>query len=160
MSSVIQSRPRRMAVMHAGHRRQLEAGQGPPGHVRSLPHEDPVRHLLGVREVRHELTGDAEAMGHDPGDVDRVVGDALHGADDLQHRGHRLGLLLVAGRQHAHRPHVLDELEHLLVELVHLLGHVRITEVQRRVGQVDHQLRHVLGVGEHRTQAAASSVHG
>ena len=65
---------------HAGGNRQLERAQRPVRHVRALPHQHAVRDLLGLREVGHELAGDAEPVGDDAGDVDRVVADALDGA--------------------------------------------------------------------------------
>src|SRR3546814_8439160 len=58
---------------------------------------------------RSELARDAEAMGDDAGDVDGAVADPLDGADDLQDRGHGLGLLGVAGGEHAHGAHVVHE---------------------------------------------------
>ena len=80
--------------------------------------------------------------------------------DDLEHRRHRVGLRGGAGGQHAHRPHVVDEVVHALLELADLLGHVGVAEVQRGVGEVDHQLGGVLGLREHGPQVAGSFVHG
>ena len=79
--------------------------------------------------------------------------------DDLEHRRHGLGLLGVPGGQHGHGPHVVDEVGHLVLELVDLLGHVGVAEVERGVGEVDHQLREVLGFGEHGPEVAGSGVH-
>ena len=58
-----------------------------------------------------------------------------------------------------HGPHVVHEVGHLVLELVDLLGHVRVAEVERGVGQVDHQLREVLGLGEHGPEVAGFGVH-
>ncbi len=79
--------------------------------------------------------------------------------DHLEHRGHRLGLLRVAGGQHRHGPHVVHEVGHLVLELVDLLGHVGVAEVEGGVGQVDHQLRQILGFGEHGPEVAGFGVH-
>ena len=79
--------------------------------------------------------------------------------DHLEHRGHRLGLLRVAGRQHRHGAHVVDEVGHLVLELVDLLGHVGVAEVEGGVGEVDHQLREILGFGEHRSEVAGFGIH-
>ena len=67
--------------------------------------------------------------------------------------------LRVAGGQDAHGAHVVDEVVHALLELVDLLGHVGVAEVEGGVGEVDHQLREVLGLGEHGPQVAGSVVH-
>src|SRR3546814_14327459 len=85
---------------------------------------------------RSELARDAEAMGDDAGDVDGAVADPLDGADDLQDRGHGLGLLGVAGGEHAHGAHVVPEVGHLLPEPVDLFGHVGTAEVALRTGKV------------------------
>ena len=66
----------------------------------------------------------------------------------------------VAGGEDAHGPHVVHEGRHRLLELVDLLGHVGVAEVQRRVGEVDHQLGGVLGLGEHRPQVSPAFFHG
>ena len=113
---------------HAGLHRQLEVEQRPAGEVRALAHPHPVRDLLGVGEVGDQLPGDAEAVGDDAGDVDRRVGDPLDRRDDLQHRGHGVGLAGVAGRHDAHGAHLVDERVHALLELAHLLGHVGVAE--------------------------------
>ena len=144
---------------HAGLHRQLEVGEGAAGEVRAVAHPHPVRHLLGVGQVGHQLAGDAQAVGDDAGDVDRGVGDALDRRDDLQHRRHGVGLPGVAGGHDAHRAHVVDQVVHALLELADLLGHVGIAEVERGVGQVDHQLGEVLGLGQHGPEVAGSVVH-
>ena len=46
-----------------------------------------------------------------------------------------------------------------VIEVADLFGHVGVAEVDRRVGQVDHQLGRVLGVREHRPQISGSIVH-
>ena len=43
----------------------------------------------------------------------------------------------------------MDETGDLVFEAVDLVGHVGVVEVQRGVGQVDHQLAGVLCLGEH-----------
>ena len=43
----------------------------------------------------------------------------------------------------------VTELEEVLTELVHLGGHPRLAEVQRRVPEVDHELGGVLRLREH-----------
>jgi hypothetical protein len=118
-----------------------------------------VRHLLRVRQVGDELARDAKAVGDDARDVDGVVGDALDRADHLQDRRHLLGLARVAGGHHAHGPHVVHEVVHALLELPDLLGHVGITEVERGVCEVDHELGVVLRLREHGPQVSWSVVH-
>ena len=144
---------------HAGLNRQLEGRERPVGHVGSVAYQHTVRHLLGIGEVGDELLGDSEAMGDDPGDVHGVIGHALDGGHHLEHRRHSLGLPGTAGGHHAHCSHVMDELAHLLLQLVDLFGHVRVAEVDRRVRQVDHQLGGVLRLGQHGPQVAGSLVH-
>ena len=144
---------------HAGRHRQLERAEGAVRHVAVLTHPHPVRHLLGPGQVGDQLTRDAEAVGDDASDVDRVVGDALDGPDHLQHRRHGVGLSRRAHREDADRAHVVHQHGHLLLEVADLLGHVRIAEVQRRVGQVDHELGGVLGLREHGLEVPGSVVH-
>jgi hypothetical protein len=144
---------------HAGGHRQLEGAEGAVGQVRPVAHDDAVRDLLGVGQVGHELAWDAEPVRDDAGDVDRAVADALDRGDDLEDRRHGLGLAGAAGRQDAQRPHAVGEVVHPLLELVDLLGHVGVAEVQGRVGQVDHQLGGVDGLREHRAEVAGSVVH-
>ena len=144
---------------HARRDRKLERAQRSMRHVRTLAHHHAVRHLLGVREVRDQLPWDPQLVRDDAGDVDRVVRDALDRADHLQHRGHRLGVPGAAGRDDALGPHVVDQLVHVIFELVDLLGHVRIAEVQRRIRKVNHQLGRVHRLGQHRAQVAGLVIH-
>jgi hypothetical protein len=144
---------------HAGLHGQFQRRQGPVRHVRALADQDPVRHLLGVGQVGDELCGNAQPVRDDSGDVDGVVAHPLDGGHHLEHRRHALGVTGAAGRQHAHGTHVVHQFAHLLLELEHLLGHVGIAEVDRGVGQVHHQFRGVLGLGQHGPQVAGSVVH-
>ena len=159
-TSVIQSRSRRMATTRmpvcTG---QLEVGQRAVRHVATLAHAHPVRHLLGVGQVGHQRPGDAEAVGDDAGDVDGGVADALDGADDLQHRGHGVGVPGRAGGEHAHGAHVVHQVGQPLLEVVDLLGHVGVAEVEGGVGQVDHELGGVLRLREHGLEVSRSVVH-
>jgi UDPglucose 6-dehydrogenase len=85
-------------------------------------------------------------------DVD-VVTKAL-GADT------RIGVKYrVAPRHDADRAHVVDEVLHSLLEGADLFGHGRVAEVQRRVGQVDHQLGQVFDLGQHGPEIAGSVIH-
>ena len=102
-----------------------------------------------VHQVVHQQAGDAEPPGDDAGDVDGVVADPLDGADDLEHGRHRLRLPGVADGHDAEGPHPVHQIADLLLQLVDLVGHVGVVEEQRGVGQVDHQLARVLGVGQH-----------
>ena len=131
----------------------------PAGEVAALADADPVGDLFGVGEVGDQLTRDAEAVGDDSGDVDGGVADPLDGRDDLEHRGHGLGLLRVPGGEHGDGPHLVHEVGHVLLELVDLLGHGVVAEVEGGVRQVDHQLGEVLGLGEHGAEVAGSGVH-
>ena len=144
---------------HAHLGRHLVVGQVPVGEQRAVGHEHTVRHLLSRAQLGHELGRYADPVGDDAGDVHRVVGDALDGGDHLQHRRHAVGVAGVANREYAHRPHVLHEMAHALLERAHLVGHIGITEVQRRVGEVHHQLGGVLGLRQHLPQIARSVFH-
>ena len=68
-------------------------------HVRPLADPHTVRDLLGVGEVRDQLTGDAKSMGDYARNIDRGVCDPLNGGDDLQHRCHALGFGGATDRQ-------------------------------------------------------------
>ncbi len=46
----------------------------------------------------------------------------------------------ITNRHHADRPHVLDQVAHLLFQGGDLARHVVVVEVERRVGQVDEQV--------------------
>ena len=144
---------------HAGLHREFEGRERTVRHVRALAHEHPVRYLFGVGQVGHELRRDAQPVRDDPGDVDGVVGHALDGGHHLENRRHPFGLTGAPSGQHAHGSHVVDQLAHLLLEFVHLFGHFGITEVDRRIGQVHHQFRGVLGLGQHGPQVAGFVVH-
>ncbi len=144
---------------HAGGHRQLHGRDRPVGHVGTLADEDAVRDLLGHGQVDQQLCRDPELVGDHPGHVDRVVTDAFDGADHLQHRAHGFGLLGATSGQHTDPAHVPDQLGELVFELTHLLGHVGISEVHGGVGQVDHQLGRVLGLGQHGPEVAWSVVH-
>ncbi|MEZ5165217.1 MAG: hypothetical protein R2695_01540 [Acidimicrobiales bacterium] len=113
-----------------------------------------MAHLLRLRQVGHELGGNPQLMGDDPGDVDGIVADPLDRADHLEHRRHPLCFLGSPHRHDADLTHVLDEVVHLLLELADLLGHVGVAEEQRGVGEVDHQLGHVLRLGQHLAEIA------
>jgi hypothetical protein len=144
---------------HAGLDRQLEVRQRAAGQVRAVAHEHPVRDLLGLGQVGDQLAGDAEAVGDDAGDVGGGLADALDRRDHLQDRRHGVGVAGVAGRHDRHRAHVVDEGVHALLELTDLLGHVGIAEVQGGVGEIDHELRQVLDVGEHGPEISGFVVH-
>ena len=114
----------------------------------------PVRHLFGGGEVGDQRGGDAQPVRDDASDVDGRVAHALDGREHVQHARH---LLRVAGRtrrEHAHLPHGVGEIGEALFEVVHLVGHRRVGEEERGVGQVDHELGGVLGLREHGLQIA------
>jgi hypothetical protein len=148
-----------MATTHPDLDGELDVGQPAVGHGRALAHPHPVGHLLGPVEIGDQGTGDAQAVGDDAPDVDGGVADALDGAHDLEHRCHGVGVAGRAGGQHAHRSHPVDELGEALLELVDLLGHGRVPEVDGGVGQVDHELGAVLGLREHGLEVAGPVVH-
>ena len=159
--SVIQSRSRRMATTRSpatvGSSR---VGERPVGHVRSVADPHAVGDLLGPGQVCDQRPRDAQTAGDHPGDVGGGVADPLDGADDLQYRRHGVGVARRPGGQHRDGPHLVDKIGEPLLQLVDLLGHVRIAEVERGIGQVDHQLGGVLGLREHRLEIAWSVVHG
>ena len=79
--------------------------------------------------------------------------------DHLEHRGHGVGVAGRAGGQHADGPHLVDQVRQPVLELVDLLGHGRVAEVHRGVGQVDHQLGGVLGLRQHGLEIPGPIVH-
>ncbi|MEZ5410954.1 MAG: hypothetical protein R2761_23190 [Acidimicrobiales bacterium] len=60
----------------------------------------------------------------------------------------------VAHGDDAQGPHLVDQLADLALQLLHLVGHVGVVEEQGGVGQVDHQLARVLGLGQHLPEIA------
>ena len=156
-TSVIQSRPRRMATTRmpvctgssrsdSGRRARCE-----PSRTRTR-----CETSSALRQVGHQLAGDAEAVGDDAGDVDRGVADALDGemtwstdAMASASRGRRAARTQTARmswtRSAMRSSSSLD-----------LLGHVRVAEVEGGVGQVDHQLGGVLRLREHGPQVSGS----
>ena len=144
---------------HAGLHGQFVSGQWAVSEVRALRHEHPVRDLLGLGQVGDQFGRDTDLVGDDPGDVDGVVGHPFDRRDDLENRRHALGFTGVAHRKDADAPHVLNELAEGLLEPADLLGHVGIAEVERCVGEVDHQLGAVLRLGEHLPEISGSVIH-
>ena len=118
-----------------------------------------MRHFLSRRQVGHQFTRDSQTMGHDAGDIDGVVGDALDGLGDLQHRRHRLGITGVSHRQDAHGTHVVHQATHGNFKFGHLLGHLGIAEVERGIGQVHHEFGGVFCLRQHGAQVAGSVIH-
>jgi hypothetical protein len=134
---------------HADRHRQLEVGQLAVGKVRALAEEHAMGDLLRLREVGHQLPGNAQSVTDDAGDVDRGVADPFDGRDHLEHRRHGVGLLGRPGSQDTDRPHVVDEVVEPLFEVLDLLRHLEVAEVHRCVAQVDHELRGVLRLRDH-----------
>ena len=99
-------------------------------------------------------------MRDDADDVDRRVPDALDGGDNLQDRRHTFGFGWPSARHNAHRAHGMRRFVEALFEMQYLIGHTRVAEQDRCVGKVDHQFRRVLCVGQHRSEAFSSVVHG
>jgi hypothetical protein len=99
-----------------------------------------MRHLFGIAQLDHQMVRYAEPVRHGPGDVHRIVADALDRRDHLQNRTHRMGLARMPNAEHRQRPHVGDQLGHLRLEVSDLFDHLRIPEVDGRVRQIDHQL--------------------
>ncbi len=145
---------------HAHLHRQLQVRQGPVGHLGVVPDPHPVGDLFGQGQVGHQGARDAQPVGHDAADVDRGVAEALDGPDDLEDRRHGVGVPGGTGGQHADGAHLVHQLGQAGLELVDLLGHGDVAEVDRRVAQVDHQLRSVLRLREHLFEISRFVVHG
>ena len=130
-------------------------------HVGGVAHPHAVRHLLRGGQVGHQSARDAEATGDDGADVDRGLADRLDRADDRQHRRHRLG---VARRARAATTAVARKSwlssARRFSSSSDLVGHARVAEVQRGIGEVDHELGGVFRLGQHGSQVAGFiSVH-
>ena len=144
---------------HADLHRQLDVVERTVGERGVGPHAHTVRHLFGPGEVGDERRGDAEVVRDDARDVDRGVAHAFDRGHDVQHARHLLGVALRARREHAHLAHLVHELGEALLELVHLVGHARVAEEQRRVPEIDHELGGVLRLRQHGLQISWSFFH-
>ena len=144
---------------HARLHRQLDVVERAVRERRLGAHAHAVRDLLGRGEVGDERRRDAEVVRDDARDVDGRVAHALDRRHDVQHARHLLGVALRARREHAHLAHLVHELGEALLELVHLVGHARVGEEQRRVPEIDHQLGGVLRLREHGLQISWSFFH-
>ena len=134
---------------HADSHRQLHVAQRPVGQVTAFRHDQPMRNLGCLRQVHDERPGDSQVMQHDLGDVDRSIGDLLDRRHHLKHRAHAVDLARVTHSQHRQRSHLVHEGRHVLLEAQDGIGHALVVEIERGVGQIDHELGGVLGLGEH-----------
>jgi hypothetical protein len=140
--------PARRDHPHSYLDRESELSQASAHGRRLFSDLDAGHGLVGVTQVAPEVVHDTETRGDDAGDVLGGVGDVFDGGGNLEYARHVLGVLGASGGKDAHLAQVPEMAEHALFEAAHLLGEIHVGEEHGRVGQVHHQLRRVLDLGE------------
>src|SRR5918992_2959506 len=112
-------------------------------------HPDAGGYLFGLRDIMQELGRDPKTLHYDLGYVDGGVADLLYVLDDLKDSRHLFRVGGTPRGQDGQGTHVEDQVVETLLQVGHLFREVFGVVEDRRVGEVDHELRGVLSLDEH-----------
>src|SRR5918997_1569800 len=112
-------------------------------------HPDARGYLFGLWDIMQKLGRDTETLDHDLGYVDGGVADLLYVLYNLEDYRHLFRVGGTTRGQYGQGAHVEDQVVETLLQVGHLFREVFGVVEDRRVGEVDHELRGVLSLDEH-----------